>query len=64
MRVKGNEKIPDFLQIRDEWMTLIGYFREDRLEIMAEKLGWDAELIYRTIKDLPYGVFSKINSDP
>ncbi len=32
MRVKGKAKIPDYIQLRDESMTLIGYFRPGRKE--------------------------------
>lgn len=32
MKVKGKAKIPDYIQLRDENMTLIGYFRPGRKE--------------------------------
>jgi hypothetical protein len=32
MRVKGKAKIPDYIQLRDENLTLIGYFRPNRKE--------------------------------
>lgn len=32
MKVKGKAKIPDYIQLRDESMTLIGYFRPGRKE--------------------------------
>jgi len=31
MKVKGNGKIPVYLQIRDDSFTLIAYFRADRI---------------------------------
>lgn len=32
MKVKGKAKIPDYIQLRDENLTLIGYFRPGRKE--------------------------------
>lgn len=32
MKVKGKAKIPDYIQLRDESLTLIGYFRPNRKE--------------------------------
>ncbi len=32
MKVKGKAKIPDYIQLRDESCTLIGYFRPGRRE--------------------------------
>lgn len=32
LKVKGKAKIPDYIQVRDEALTLIGYFRPGRVE--------------------------------
>ena len=32
LKIKGTDKIPDFVQIRDQDMTLIAYFRLDQQE--------------------------------
>lgn len=32
MKVKGKAKIPDYIQLRDKDLTLIGYFRPNRME--------------------------------
>jgi len=32
MKVKGKAKIPDYIQLRDKDLTLIGYFRPGRKE--------------------------------
>ena len=32
LKIKGTDKIPDFVQIRDEKMTLIAYFRLSQIE--------------------------------
>ncbi len=36
MRVKGKAKIPDYIQVRDEQLTLIGYIRPGRDEKLAK----------------------------
>lgn len=36
MKVKGKAKIPDYIQLRDEHFTLIGYFRPGRKERMEK----------------------------
>ncbi|TAE52377.1 MAG: fructose-6-phosphate aldolase [Bacteroidetes bacterium] len=35
MKVKGKAKIPDYIQLRDEHLTLIGYFRPGRNERLS-----------------------------
>ncbi|MEL6672272.1 MAG: fructose-6-phosphate aldolase [Bacteroidota bacterium] len=36
MKVKGKAKIPDYIQLRDEKFTLVGYFRPGRKERLAK----------------------------
>lgn len=36
MKVKGKAKIPDYIQLRDEAFTLIGYFRPGRKERLSK----------------------------
>ncbi|MEO0469794.1 MAG: fructose-6-phosphate aldolase [Bacteroidota bacterium] len=36
MKVKGKAKIPDYIQLRDENLTLIGYFRPGRKERLSK----------------------------
>ena len=36
MRVKGKAKIPDYIQVRDEQLTLIGYIRPGRDEKLSK----------------------------
>ena len=36
MKVKGKAKIPDYIQLRDENLTLIGYFRPGRKERLTK----------------------------
>tara|TARA_B100000902_G_C27144599_1_gene830446 strand:+ start:257 stop:472 length:216 start_codon:yes stop_codon:yes gene_type:complete len=37
LKIKGTKIIPDFIQIRDEKMTLIAYFRVSQIERGLEK---------------------------
>ncbi len=32
LKIKGTKKIPDFVQIRDENLSLIAYFRPDQID--------------------------------
>jgi len=43
MKVKGKAKIPDYIQLRDEALTLIGYFRPGRNERL-DKVVKDPEI--------------------
>lgn len=36
MKVKGKAKIPDYIQLRDENLTLVGYFRPNRKERLSK----------------------------
>ncbi|MFK7921056.1 MAG: fructose-6-phosphate aldolase [Bacteroidia bacterium] len=36
MKVKGKAKIPDYIQLRDENLTLVGYFRPGRKERLGK----------------------------
>ncbi|MDX2246289.1 MAG: fructose-6-phosphate aldolase [Bacteroidia bacterium] len=63
MKVKGKAKIPDYIQLRDENLTLIGYFRPGRKErldkvVKSEEL---AEKLQDIIENLTeYGKMTKI----
>jgi len=54
MKVKGKAKIPDYVQLRDEALTLIGYFRPGRNERL-EKVVKDPE-IAAVIRDAIEGI--------
>jgi len=36
MKVKGKAKIPDYIQLRDENLSLVGYFRPNRKERLSK----------------------------
>ena len=63
MKVKGKAKIPDYIQLRDEDFTLIGYFRPGRKERMEKVIvnPDHAEQIQAIIdSDLDYGKIQKV----
>lgn len=63
MKVRGKAKIPDYIQLRDENLTLIGYFRPGRKErldkvVKSEEI---AEKLHDIIDNLTeYGKMKKI----
>jgi len=63
LKIKGTNKIPDFVQIRDEDMTLRAYFRMDQQEsgIRKNKLGkWEKEII-NALNEIPFGKLIKLD---
>lgn len=63
MKVKGKAKIPDYIQLRDENLTLIGYFRPGRKERMDKvvKNPDHLEKIYDAIDQLEdYGRMTRL----
>ncbi len=62
LKVKGTEKIPDYVQLRDDDFTLLAYFRVDRPEKALTKAGLgdrEAELI-SIIEKMPFGKIQKL----
>ena len=63
MKVKGKAKIPDYIQLRDENLTLIGYFRPGRKERLTKviKDPDQAEKIQLVIDQMEdYGKMTKV----
>jgi hypothetical protein len=63
LRVKGKAKIPDYLQIRDENFTLIGYIRPNHSLQQTSANDAHKELFQRIearSADLPYGIVTEI----
>jgi len=57
LKVKGTEKIPDYVQLRDDNFTLLAYFRVDRPEKAIAKAGLadhESEIL-KLIEELPFG---------
>lgn len=61
LKVKGKAKIPDYIQVRDQDFTLIGYFRPGRGE-KANKQIDEASLSYieQIAETLEFGKIVKI----
>ena len=61
LKIKGTKKIPDFVQIRDEKMTLIAYFRLNQIEKGLKKtnLKSETEGITSLLNTIPYGKIYK-----
>lgn len=63
LKVKGTEKIPDYVQLRDDNFTLIAYFRVDRSEKAIQKAGLanrEAEIL-KIILEMPFGKIKKLD---
>ncbi len=61
LKIKGTKIIPDFIQIRDEKMTLRAYFRVSQIERGLEKNNlkeYTKEMI-EIIEKLPFGKIHK-----
>ncbi len=62
LKVKGTDKIPDYVQLRDDNFTLLAYFRTDRPEKAIAKagLGNRVQEILKLINDMPFGKIQKL----
>ena len=62
IKIKGTNKIPDYIQIRDEKFTLLAYFRADRPDIALKKAGLQEQIpkIKEIIEELPFGKMKKL----
>ena len=63
LKIKGTDKIPDFVQIRDEDMTLRAYFRMDQQEsgIRKNNLEEYAKEIIRVLDKIPFGKLKELD---
>ena len=61
LKIKGTKIIPDFIQIRDDKMTLRAYFRVSQIERGLEKnnLKEYTEEMIELIEKLPFGKIHK-----
>jgi hypothetical protein len=64
IKIKGKTKIPDYIQIRDEDFTLIGYFsyKEGRPFRNLAKFGLEGKeaALESLVKSLPFGKLQKL----
>ena len=65
LKIKGTKMIPDFVQIRDENMSLRAYFRLSQQEIGLKKnnLSEDAEGIMKLLNEIPFGKIYKYETN-
>ena len=65
LKIKGTKTIPDFVQIRDEKMTLRAYFRLSQQEVGLKKNNLVAETkgIMDLLESIPYGKIHKYYTD-
>ncbi|MAR20787.1 MAG: fructose-6-phosphate aldolase [Flavobacteriales bacterium] len=62
LKIKGTKIIPDFVQIRDENMTLIAYFRLSQAEngLKKNNLKNNSEKILNLLETIPFGKVFKL----
>lgn len=63
MKVKGKAKIPDYIQLRDENLSLVGYFRPNRKERLNKVIPdpEQASIILAAIDEMEdYGKITKV----
>ena len=63
MKVKGKAKIPDYIQLRDENLSLVGYFRPNRRERLNKVIPdpEQASIILAAIDEMEdYGKITKV----
>jgi hypothetical protein len=61
-KVKGKAKIPDYVQLRDNSFSLLGYFRADRPEKGLTECGYGERLdeMKALIDEMPFGRMIKL----
>ena len=63
IKIQGTNKIPDYVQIRDDRFTLIAYFKVQSPKRALEKCGLAdrAGAIMEIVHELPYGRIRKLD---
>jgi hypothetical protein len=62
LKTEGTDKIPDYIQIRDDSFALITHFKADNISKMLEKIGYKENIdsLTKMIENLEYGILKKI----
>ena len=63
IKIKGKEKIPDYIQFRDENFALVAYFRADRPLRNMDKHGLAGKesSLKKLIEQLPFGKLRELD---
>ncbi len=63
IKIKGKEKIPDYIQFRDENFALVAYFRADRPLRNMDKHGLAGKeaSLKKIIEQLPFGKLRELD---
>ena len=63
IKIKGTEKIPDFVQIRDNNLSLRAYFRVDQIEkgLKKNNIKDKQGKLIECIQSIPFGKIFKFN---
>jgi hypothetical protein len=63
LKIKGTDKIPDFVQIRDQNMTLCAYFRLDQQEsgIRKNRMKEHSKAIMDALKEMEFGKLKQLD---
>ena len=65
LKIKGTRNIPDFVQIRDEDLTLRAYFRLSQVEKGLKKSDLEKELeaLSLLIEKIPFGIIHEYQNN-
>ncbi len=63
LKIKGTKKIPNFVQIRDEKLSLIAYFRLDHIQkgLKKNNISDQDGKLEKIIKSMEFGKIYKYN---
>ncbi|MGM0407414.1 MAG: fructose-6-phosphate aldolase [Bacteroidota bacterium] len=62
LKTQGTDKIPDYIQIRDDDFVLVAHFKTNNPDNQIKKFGLDAykDKIDELIKMAPFGILYKL----
>ena len=65
IKIKGTDKIPDFVQIRDSNLSLRAYFRVDQIEkgLKKNNINDKQGKLMKHIQSMPFGKIFKFNEN-
>ena len=65
IKIKGTDKIPDFVQIRDINLSLRAYFRVDQIEkgLKKNNINDKQGKLMKHIQSIPFGKIFKFNEN-